>query len=149
MITLPTRVTRFLPAAALALVMAACSDQPTGPSSASIRPHNHILPASSSYLFDTGAGTGGTSTIGTLGLQNTSGGTIWQFLGGQFTIADEARIESVEGWMKASSGTINVHIRNDAATLPGSDVATQAFSVTADAAFAWKVFTCLVLCCSA
>jgi hypothetical protein len=123
---------------------AACNNEPTAPSSSNLRPQNDIVPLSSSYIVDTGAGTGGTSTIGTLGLQNTSGGTIWQFLGGQFTLANEAHVESVEGWMKAGNGTINVHIRNDASGLPGTDVITQAYSVTADAAFAWKAFSLTV-----
>lgn len=132
-------ISTFLTGGGLVLA-AACSNEPTAPTS-NLRPHNDIVPATGSYLFDTGAGTGGTSTIGTLGLQNTSGGTIWQFLGGQFTLANEANISSVEGWMKAGNGTINVHIRNDASGLPGTDVTTEAFSVTFDAAFAWKVFT--------
>lgn len=144
MFKVPTRVSSlFLTAAALAFVVAACSDQPTGPSTSNLRPSHDIVPLSSSYLFDTGPGTGGTSTIGTLGLQNCCG-TIWQFLGGQFTIADEANIERIEGWMKAGTGTMNVHIRNDASNLPGTDVVTQAYSVTADTEFGWKQFALTV-----
>jgi hypothetical protein len=136
-------ISTFLTGGGLILA-AACNTEPTAPSASNLRPHQDLVALSSSYIIDTGAGTGGTSTIGTLGLQNTSGGTIWQFLGGQFTLANEAHVESVEGWMKAGSGTINVHIRNDAAGLPGTDVITQAYSVTADAAFAWKAFSLTV-----
>jgi hypothetical protein len=89
-------------------------------------------------LVDTGPGA---AAVG----YGLSGGTIefpgWQFLAGQFTLSDDANVTSVSGWMKVFlGGNIDVHIRADAAGMPGTDLHSQSYTLTTTD-FAWYDFT--------
>ena len=81
------------------------------------------------YLVDTGQPTGtGGNGLGLFASGSTtcspqpSCSQSFQSVGGQFTLAEAATIDSIEAWLQFSTaGTIRVSIRTDVNGLPGTD----------------------------
>jgi hypothetical protein len=144
-------VKRTLALAAAALFAAGCANDSTAPVKTSLTANQPVSRADvSSYLVDTGpGGIAGVSGVISWSLEadGQTGCTplpdcssTFQFLGGKFTLANAASIDSVAGWMNTSeAGSIDVHIRADNAGLPGTDVYTQNYSVGVQAT-GWEVF---------
>jgi hypothetical protein len=133
--------------AAATLFLAGCASEATAPVIKEANPAPRASTNTSVLLFDTGPG--GPGGIGTIDLF-ASGATNclpqpacavhFQLLGGQFTLASDATIDGVQGWMETSAGSMDVHIRNDASGRPGTDVYTQNYSMSAQTA-GWAVFS--------
>lgn len=134
MFRLPQRIPQFVPLIGLALV-AACSSEATAPvsrSPGSLR----MSTATSTLLVNTGPG--GTTTIGSPVVFWNA--THWQYLGGQFTLANETNVESLAAWMYVNiGGTVDVHIRSDNAGIPGTDVHSQQYTIV-NGAYVWIQF---------
>jgi hypothetical protein len=101
----------------------------------------------SNLLIDTGPG--GSSDIGALGLFSSGSttcspqpacATSFQFLAGQFTLAREARLESVQGWMSGGGGSIDVMIRAENGGIPGSSIFSKTYTQGIQSGFDWVVF---------
>lgn len=133
------RFPHFLQLTAIALLVTACGNDVTAPVTRNIDSPSLITAVSTpSLLIDTGPGA---SVVG-FGL---SGGSAefptWQFLGGQFNLADEASISSVAGWMKVFlGGDINVHIRANTSGLPGASIYSQVYTLAVQD-FDWSEFS--------
>lgn len=153
MIKLPNRVSPFfMTAAALTLVMAACSDQPTEPSSVIAAPRANVL-STPGYIIDTGPG--GTSSIGSSAMF-ASGSTHcspvpacqahFQFQAGTFTLTRGANVQSLEAWISVGwAGDLDVHIKTDSTTstgvhIPGHSLNKVTYAVGTQV-YGWKVFS--------
>ena len=152
MFMLPDRFPRLITMTALAILAASCSDDATGPASRDIHArHDVTLPAG--YIIDTGPG--GTSSVGSAALFSAGSTTClpqpacaghFQFLGGKFTMAHGANIQSVEGWMSIGvAGSMDVHIRSDStppagAHIPGHSLDSVRYAVGTQV-YGWKVFS--------
>src|SRR3989454_1380264 len=99
-------------------------------------------------LIDTGPG--GSSDIGAFGLFSSGSttcspqpacATFFQFLAGQFTLAREARLESVQGWMSGGGGSIDVMIRAENGGIPGSSIFSKTYTQGIQSGFDWVVFS--------
>lgn len=151
MFRLPDRFPLAISTAGIALLIWACTDQTTGPTSNDLRTRNDVIQPAG-YIIDTGPG--GTGSAGSWGLFS-SGSTAcspqpqcagyYEFLGGKFTLTNQANVQSVEGWMGGSAGSIDVYIKTDStpavgASIPGHSLHTANYSVTASA-YHWQVFS--------
>jgi hypothetical protein len=149
----PDRILRYAATATLAFLIAGCAGETTAPISREIQPRATVTPTPG-YLIDTGPG--GTSSIGYPSLIAAGSTTCspqptcannYQFLGGKFTLAQEAIVESVEGWLNVNlAGSVAVYIRADStpavgANVPGPRVLHTATYALTNQAFGWKVFT--------
>jgi hypothetical protein len=147
------RLSGFLTVGAVAVALAACSEQATGPLSHASAAKSDIVPASASYIIDTGPG--GTASVGASSLFSAGSTTcspqpacagFFQYLGGQFVLANDANVESVEGWMSVTlGGSVKVHIRTDSVNafsqhIPAHSVDSATY-VVAPQAYGWKVFS--------
>lgn len=157
MVKAPNRLPHYLAAAALVLVAAACATEPTAPASSGEIPMADIVPQSASYIIDTGPG--GTSSIGSSSLFAKGSTTCspqpgcagnFQFLAGKFTIANQADVESLEGWLSVGiAGSMHVHIRTDSVpaagnNIPGHSLHSEVYAMSTQA-FGWKVFSSFVV----
>lgn len=142
---------RNLALAAVVLFVAGCANDSTAPVKTSLAAFLPVSRASvSSYLVDTGpggiAGAQGVISWSLISLGETGCSpqpgclSTFQFLGGQFVLANDAAIDSVAGWMvNNTAGPIDIHIRADNAGVPGTDVYTKSYSVGVQAT-GWQVF---------
>ena len=132
---------------ATTLLLAGCASEATAPvvRGSNTSPRGSV--STSTLLVDTGPGSDGSTVYGLFasGNQNCSPNppcaSNFQFLGGQFTLASDATIDAVQGWMQTTAGSMDVHIRTpDVLGRPGADFYTQNYSVTFQGTFGWKVF---------
>jgi len=129
--------------------LVACANDVSAPLAPSARPTLDISPASNStLLIDTGPG--GSNPIGALSLFSSGSTTCspqpqcaisFQFLAGQFTLAREARLESVQGWMSGGGGSIAVVIRAENDGIPGSSIFSKTYTQGIQSGFDWVVFS--------
>ena len=152
MFRLPDRLPLAISTAGVALLIWACTDQTTGPTSNDLRVHNDVIQPAG-YIIDTGPG--GTDSGGSQALFSSGSTTCspqpacagyFQFLGGKFTLTNQANVQSVEGWMLGTAGSIDVYIRTDStpptgANIPGHSLHAVRYSVAAQGVFGWKAFT--------
>ena len=142
---------RSISVAAL-LLSAACSDgamNSVGP--LPDRSLRASLSATSTLLIDTGPG--GSEIIGSRSMFAAGSSTCspqpscsasYQFLGAQFNLSENVRLESVEGWMYNNTGSIDVHVRADNSGLPGASLYSKNYSPASHFPFTWVVFDAFV-----
>jgi hypothetical protein len=140
-------VKRNLLLIATTLLLAGCASEATAPVMKESNATRRASTNPSVLLFDTGpGGPGGFGTIDLFAFGSSSCspqpacGLHFQFLGGQFTLANDATIDGVQGWMETSAGSMDVHIRADASGRPGTDVYSQNYSMSAQSV-GWAVFS--------
>jgi hypothetical protein len=142
----------LLTAAALTLVVAACSDHPTEPLSEIAAPRANIV-SPPAYIIDTGPG--GTSSIGSSAMFATGSTHCsptpacqahFQFQAGKFTLTHGANVQSLEAWISVGwAGNLDVYIKSDSTTstgihIPGHSLNKVTYAV-ATQVYSWKVFS--------
>lgn len=84
-------------------------------------------PAFSDTLIDTGAGS--TEAVGSPVLFGPSDSGWFQYLAGEFTLSQAAKIETVSGWMDWSGGGgVQIKLYSDGGSTPGAELFSQDFN---------------------